>query len=106
MRSRTRSKVPIGFFFEGVPGRKAVRDGSADLASLLAGPEAIALLKSFRDIADAKVRHGLVALAKQLAKRKGGGRRARRNSNGPAVRPKSLGARRGGSYEPQGLALR
>src|SRR3954468_20842163 len=43
--------VPIGFFFEGVPGRKAVRQGSADLASLLAAPEAIALLKSFRDIA-------------------------------------------------------
>jgi transcriptional regulator with XRE-family HTH domain len=98
--------VPIGFFFEGVPGRKAVRDGSADLASLLAAPEAIALLKSFRDIADAKVRQGLVALAKQLAKRKGGGRPARRSSNGPAVRPRGLGARRGGSFEPQGLALR
>jgi transcriptional regulator with XRE-family HTH domain len=98
--------VPVDFFFEGVPGRKAVREGTADPAPLLAGPDAIALLKAFRDIADAKVRHGLVALAKQLAKRKGGGRPARRSSNGPAVRPKSLGARTGGRFEPQGLALR
>jgi transcriptional regulator with XRE-family HTH domain len=98
--------VPIDFFFEGVPGRKAVRDGTVDPAPLLAGPEAIALLKAFRDIADAKVRHGLVALAKQLAKRKRDGRPALRGSNGPAVRPKGLGARRGGSFEPQALALR
>jgi transcriptional regulator with XRE-family HTH domain len=98
--------VPIGFFFEGVPGRNAVRKGSADLAPLLAGPEAIALLKAFRDIADAKVRHGLVALAKQLARRKGGGRPARRNSNGRAVRPNGLGARRGSGFERQALALR
>jgi transcriptional regulator with XRE-family HTH domain len=59
--------VPVAFFYEGAPG-----GGSAgDVVHLLGSPDAIGLLKAFRDIGDASIRRGLVALTKQLARRAG-----------------------------------
>lgn len=59
----------VSFFFEGAPngGNGAVEPIPDFLSAFLATSDGIAIARAFGQIADAKIRHRIVALAEQIA---------------------------------------
>jgi transcriptional regulator with XRE-family HTH domain len=63
-------RVPVTFFFEGVPGQLKA-DGNAPspayVSDFLATPDGLALTKAFMQIKDSKLRRSIVNLVEEIA---------------------------------------
>jgi transcriptional regulator with XRE-family HTH domain len=59
-------KVPVSFFFDGLPDAPETDSESAALTAVLATSDGVALMTAYMRIRDAKVRRAVVALVEQI----------------------------------------